>query len=142
MNRQSYISGYYTGTNGVNLYYHGWVPAEPRALMVLIHGAGEHSGRYSHIGEECLLHQIAFIAPDLRGFGQSGGSRGHINRFHEYLDDLQILITLLQSQYPAVPLFLSGHSLGGLIVIRYGQAYPCKVNGVILSSPALGLRIQ
>lgn len=138
----SFISGYYAGTKGVNLYYRSWIPDDPRALMVLIHGGGEHSGRYSHIGEECIRHQIALIAPDLRGFGQSDGPRGHINRFQDYLDDLEALVTFLKAKYPSTPLFLTGHSLGGLIVIRYGQLYPDKANGMILSSPALGLRIR
>ncbi len=142
MNTESCQSSFYVGTQGINLYYRIWMPEAPRALMILVHGAGEHSGRYSHIGEECLRHQIALITPDLRGFGQSGGPRGHINRFREYLVDLEKLVTLLQAQYPGMPLFLLGHSLGGLIVIRYGQKYPSKVNGVILSSPALGPRIR
>jgi lysophospholipase len=142
MNIESYITGHYSGVQGVNLYYRGWIPADCRALIILIHGAGEHSGRYSHVGEECLRRQIALIAPDLRGFGQSEGARGHINRFQDYLDDLESLITLLQVRYPSLPLFLLGHSLGGLIVIRYGQQYPGKVNGAVLSSPALGLRIH
>lgn len=142
MNTQYYISGYYTGTQGANLYFQAWLPAEPRALMILIHGSGEHSGFYSHIGEECLRRHFGLIAPDLRGFGKSDGVRGHINHFQEYLDDLETLVRRLQKQYPDVPLFLLGHSLGGLIVIRYAQKYTHPVKGVILSSPVLGIRIR
>lgn len=138
MKRDSCISSYYIGAQGVHIYYRIWIPAEPRGLMVLLHGSGEHSGYYSHIGEESLRHQIGLITPDLRGFGKSEGHRGHINHFEEYLDDLEALIILLQDRYPGLPIFLLGHSLGGLIVIRYGQEYYGKAKGVILSSPVLG----
>jgi lysophospholipase len=137
-----FITGHFWGGDGVNLFYRGWIPKKPRALLILIHGAGEHSGRYSNIGEVCMDHQIALIAPDLRGFGQSEGRRGHVNHFKDYLDDLETLIKLFHVQYESIPLFLLGHSFGGLIVIRYGQIYPHKAKGFILSSPALGLRFR
>ncbi|WP_051302300.1 alpha/beta hydrolase [Salibacterium aidingense] len=137
-----YIDGHFSGTDGVNLFYRGWVPQKPRALLILVHGAGEHSGRYSNIGEACMDHEIALVAPDLRGFGQSKGPRGHVNNFKDYLDDLDTIIELFHAQYEPVPLFLFGHSFGGLIVIRYGQIYPHKAEGFILSSPALGIRFH
>jgi alpha-beta hydrolase superfamily lysophospholipase len=118
------------------------MPPEIRALMILIHGAGEHSGVYSDIGEECMRRQIGLIAPDLRGFGQSDGARGHVNRFQEYLDDLETLVARLEKQFQAVPLFLLGHSLGGVIVIRYAQENFRQLKGVMLSSPALGIRFR
>lgn len=137
-----YIQGHYEGEDGTKLFYRGWLPETPRALMILIHGGGEHSGCYMHIGERCLQQRIAMFAPDLRGFGQSEGLRGHVNHFHEYLSDLNILLRHIRSQYPSIPLFLLGHSIGGLITIRYGQEYPHEVNGVVLSSPALGVSFQ
>ncbi len=137
-----YIDGYFKGAEDVNLFYRGWIPQKPRALLILVHGAGEHSGRYSNIGEVCMDHQIALIAPDLRGFGQSGGARGHVNSFKDYLHDLETLIELFNNQYSSLPLFLFGHSFGGLIVIRYGQLYRHTAEGFILSSPALGIRFR
>jgi alpha-beta hydrolase superfamily lysophospholipase len=142
MNTQCYLSGYYAGTHGVKLYCQEWLPRELQALMILLHGAGEHSGVYSDIGEECLRRHIGLIAPDLRGFGKSDGVRGHIQRFQEYLDDMTALIGRVRKRFPAVPLFLLGHSFGGLIAIRFAQVYPDMVKGVILSSPALGMRIR
>jgi alpha-beta hydrolase superfamily lysophospholipase len=67
MNTQCYMNGYYAGAQGANLYFQGWLPAEIRALIILLHGSGEHSGFYSHIGEECLRRHVGLIAPDLRG---------------------------------------------------------------------------
>lgn len=137
-----YISGHVSGYDGVNLFYRGWIPQEPRGFLILIHGAGEHSGRYSHIGEICMEHDLGVLAPDLRGFGKSGGPRGHVNKFTDYLDDLNQLIESFQAQYHSAPLFIFGHSLGGLIAIRYGQIYPHKAKGFILSSPALQIRFR
>ncbi|SFB22132.1 Lysophospholipase, alpha-beta hydrolase superfamily [Lentibacillus halodurans] len=136
------FSSHFKASDGVRLFYRGWIPENPRALLILVHGAGEHSGRYANIGEACMEHQIALIAPDLRGFGQSEGARGHVNHFKDYIDDLKNLIELLHCQYQFIPLFLFGHSLGGLIVIRYGQIHSHKANGFVLSSPALGFRIR
>ncbi|WP_156288600.1 alpha/beta hydrolase [Oceanobacillus salinisoli] len=132
--------GHFKSIDHLTLFYRAWFPANPRAVIILIHGAGEHSGRYEYIGECCMDHNITLVAPDLRGFGQSEGHRGHINRFSDYLDDLKVLINTVSKRYPSIPVFLFGHSLGGLVAIRYGQTYPQQVKGFILSSPALGLR--
>lgn len=135
-------SGYFPGADGVRLFYRGWICERPKALVILIHGAGEHSGRYAHIGEICMQNGIALAAPDLRGFGRSEGPRGHVNSFREYLNDLEIFLQWWEKRFPSVPRFLMGHSFGGLIVIRHGQTFSRKVHGVILSSPALGLRFR
>jgi lysophospholipase len=135
------IGEYSSRIQEIELYYRSWIPVSPKGLVLLIHGAGEHSGGYSHIGTECVNRQIGFMAPDLRGFGKSGGQRGHIYRFKEYLDDLDQLIIQLQTRYRGLPIFLCGHSLGGLIAIRFAQQFCDKATGVILSSPALGFRI-
>lgn len=126
----------------IQLHCRTWIPSNPQGLVIFIHGAGEHSGHYSHVGVECLNRGIGFIAPDLRGFGKSGGSRGHIFQFQDYLNDLDSLVEQFRKQYPGKPVYLFGHSLGGLIVIRYMQQFPNRADGVILSSPVLGLRLK
>ncbi|MBP1155619.1 MULTISPECIES: alpha/beta fold hydrolase [unclassified Paenibacillus] len=123
----------------LTLYCRTWIPIHAKALLIFLHGAGQHSGHYSHVGTECLKRRIALAAPDLRGFGRSGGKRGHIHRFQDYLDDLDELVTRLQSQYSGLPIYLFGHSLGGLIAVRYVQHFADKIAGVLLSSPALGI---
>ncbi|MDF2714907.1 MAG: serine aminopeptidase [Paenibacillus sp.] len=135
------IGEYSNRIQEIELYYRSWIPVSPKGLVLFIHGAGEHSGGYSHIGSECVNRQIGFMAPDLRGFGKSGGQRGHIYRFKEYLDDLDQLIILLQTRYQGLPIYLCGHSLGGLIAIRFAQQFSDKATGVILSSPALGFHL-
>ncbi|UOQ85132.1 alpha/beta hydrolase [Gracilibacillus salinarum] len=135
-------SNHFIETNdGIQLFYQKWVPERVNAVLILVHGAGEHSGKYQAIFEQCLAQDIAVVAPDLRGFGQSEGARGHINTFHDYVEDLHAVVELITSQFEARPVFLFGHSLGGLIVIRYSQLYGYQTNGVILSSPALALRV-
>lgn len=124
------------------LFYRVWMPDTPKGLMILIHGAGEHSGHYSLIGMECLKRKIALITPDLRGFGHSGGQRGHVHKFHDYLHDLHQLVIHTQKQYTRLPVFLGGYSLGGLIAIRYVQFFSFKPAGVILCSPAVGIRYK
>ncbi|MFD2656976.1 alpha/beta hydrolase [Gracilibacillus thailandensis] len=137
-----YSSNYIQSKDGINLFYQTWTPSHPKAVIIIVHGAGEHSGRYQPITAQCVNHEIAVVAPDLRGFGQSDGARGHINTFQEYIDDLHTLVEWVSAQFQHMPIFLFGHSLGGLIVIRYSQIYAYETNGVILSSPALALRFE
>lgn len=104
--------------------------------MVMVHGIGEHSGRYDHIGRFFGSAGLDVIAFDNRGHGQSGGRRGHIDSFDEFLDDVEDLV--IERRQLGVPVVLLGHSLGGLIAATY------VVNGrpppdlLILSAPALG----
>lgn len=130
---------YFAARDKLNLYIRYWLPKAPEALIIFLHGAGEHSAKYSSLGMECLQRQIAFIAPDVRGFGNSHGPRGHIGRFRDYLDDLDHLVSDLQVRYSGLPICLLGHSFGGLIAIRYAQKFCDKLSGIILSSPALDI---
>ncbi|MGM1050514.1 MAG: alpha/beta fold hydrolase [Bacillota bacterium] len=140
------ISTYYLKEeHDFKLNFRSWFPINPRGLMIFIHGAGEDSRRYVDIGTESASRQFAFVAPDLRGFGQSDGQPGHIHRFHTYLDDLDQLIDYFRNQFPNIPLYLIGHSLGALVIIRYVQHFTEtieKLSGVILSSPALGIHTR
>lgn len=129
-----------------DLFFRCWLPtktaSEARAILILIHGAGEHSGYYMDLAPICQQHQLIYVTPDLRGFGQSGGTRGHVNRFDEYLEDLHYLVQRICTWFPDKPVFLAGHSLGGLVVIRYVQEYKTGIRGGIISAPALGLRFH
>lgn len=125
-----------------DLFYRCWIPQDVqqvRAVLVFLHGAGEHSGHYAYLAPVCLQHQMVYVTPDLRGFGQSGGQRGHIQRFEQYLHDLHFLIQRMHQRFPDQPLFLAGHSLGALIVIRYVQQYDVPIRGCIVSAPAFGV---
>lgn len=103
--------------------------------MLLVHGIGEHSGRYEHVGAFMASQGIDTLGFDNRGFGQSGGRRAHVESFDEYLDDIEALLD--ERRRLGVPVVLMGHSLGGLMVATYlvrGRSAP---DLAILSAPAL-----
>ncbi|MFC4402569.1 alpha/beta hydrolase [Gracilibacillus xinjiangensis] len=135
-------SNFFQAKDGLQLFYQTWVPSKPKAVIIIIHGAGEHSGKYRPFSEQCMKQDIAVVGFDLRGFGQSEGARGHINTFQEYIDDLHKLMEWVSTRFDGLPIFLFGHSLGGLVVIRYSQIYANETKGVILSAPALALRYK
>lgn len=111
----------------------------PRRTLVIVHGAGEHSQRYEHWARLLAQHHWRVISLDHRGYGLSGGLPGHVDRFDQYLADLdQVYETL---QLPPETVFF-GHSLGGLIATRYAQTRPEALAGLVLSCPLLGLQLR
>ena len=126
------------GVGGVRLFARAWPAAQPVASVVIVHGVGEHSGRYERLAQELTRAGIAVFAYDHRGHGRSGGRRGHINRFDDYLDDLDRVAAWARG-HGSRPLFLIGHSLGGLITLHAAARAPALADGIILSSPACGL---
>jgi alpha-beta hydrolase superfamily lysophospholipase len=113
-----------------------WPARRPvRAALLLVHGLGEHSGRYEHVGSFLAERGIDVLGFDNRGFGHSGGRRGHVDRFEDYLDDVEDL--LAERRRLSLPVVLFGHSLGGLIVARYLVEHRCRPDLAVLSSPAL-----
>ncbi len=94
-------------------------PKKTRAVMSLVHGFGEHCGRYSDMAEALSAAGIATIALDLRGHGKSDGKRGVVRDYTEYFDDLNQLLDTTRREYPGVPHILYGHSMGGGLVLNY-----------------------
>lgn len=131
-------TGNFTADNGVTVFYR-YRRAEPeRARLVLSHGLGEHSGRYAHVMDRLAGQGISVWAIDHQGHGQSGGSRGHIDRFDQYLKDLKQVADMAKKEKPeGMKCFLLGHSMGGLIVLRFAEVFKDAVDGVIASSPGL-----
>jgi alpha-beta hydrolase superfamily lysophospholipase len=112
-------------------------PRKAKAVLVIAHGIGEHSGRYAHVADYFTKRNLAVWACDLRGHGKSGGKRGHVDNFDDYLADLGQMIRIAKDHSPGVKTFLLGHSLGGLIAPLYAEKYPSDLNGIIASGPAL-----
>jgi lysophospholipase len=128
-------------TDGAQLFLCRHEPRAARARVMLVHGYSEHSGRYERIIELLVDRGLSVAAGDLRGHGLSHGRRGHITRFEHYLDDLQTMLAHLREQNgDALPLFLLGHSLGGLIAACHVQARPHSVDGLVLVAPFVGLK--
>lgn len=122
-------------SDGLTQLRRHWPAEQPRAALLLVHGIGEHSGRYEHVGAFLAAHGIDTLAFDNRGFGQSGGRRAWVSSFDDYVADVEHL--LAERRTLGVPLILMGHSLGGLIVSTYLVSRRPQPDLAILSAPAL-----
>ena len=143
MNTLAETTGNFAGSDGVDIFYRHFQAESERANLVIAHGLGEHSGRYGNVIERMLPMGISVWAADHRGHGQSGGKRGHVLNFMQYLIDLRVLLE--KARKDAVDdgkCFLLGHSMGGLIAIYFARRFPELVDGVVASSPALGMIIE
>jgi alpha-beta hydrolase superfamily lysophospholipase len=126
--------------DGLALYLQGWRPDEKcRAAVAIVHGINEHGGRYARLAGDLNRQGVAVYALDLRGHGRSEGERAWIVSFDQFLDDVETLLRLVREKEPNVPVFLFGHSLGGLIVTWAALNRPLDARGLILSSPALSV---
>lgn len=136
---QSHGSMTFEGVGGVSLFRQVWRPAGAvRAVLINIHGLGDHSGLYPTLVEHCQRRGITVHAMDVRGNGRSGGQRAYVERWDEFREDLRRLVELVRAEEAGRPLFLLGNSLGGLIVLEYALHYPGGLRGVIAASPPLG----
>lgn len=129
-----------TTHDGLNQLRRRWVPVgAPRAALLLVHGIGEHSGRYEHVGATFAEAGIDVLAFDQRGFGATEGRRAHVKAFDHFLDDLEPL--LADRRALGVPVILMGHSLGGLISTTYLMSGRPQADLAVLSSPALAAEL-
>ena len=129
---------------GITFFLRGWEPEDgkPKALVVLVHGLGEHTARYAHVGKALTGAGYALAGFDLRGHGRSGGRRGHASSLDAYMHDIRQFFSLMEQRYPNIPRFLYGHSLGGLLVLAYAIQYGAGLKGVIATGPALRSSLQ
>jgi alpha-beta hydrolase superfamily lysophospholipase len=128
----------FSGFGGLELYYQRWRPGgEPKAALAVVHGFGEHSGRYGNVVDWFVPKGYAVYAFDLRGHGRSPGPRGYVNRWAEFRGDVKSFLELVHEQEPGQAVFLLGHSVGGLIVLEYVLHHPEGLAGVIASGPVL-----
>ena len=136
---QAHQEGWFTGHGELALFRQVWrAPGVPRAVLINLHGLGDHSGLYPALAEHFPPRGIALHAMDLRGNGRSQGQRAYVERWEEYREDLARFVALVREEEPGRPLFLLGNSLGGLIVLDYALVSPQGLRGVIAASPALG----
>jgi acylglycerol lipase len=129
--------GILLGEDNVRIYYQKWLVNEPNGVVVISHGLGEHSDRYSNIIDALRGRGISFYALDHRGHGRSGSKRGHVDQYIKYIKDLRKLVKIARRENGSTPIFLLGHSMGGLIAAKYGITYPEDIDRLILSAPAL-----
>lgn len=132
-------TGSFTGAAGLRLFRQCWRPeADARAVVINLHGLGDHSGLYPVLVDHLVARGIVVHAPDLRGNGRSPGQRAYVSRWDEFREDVRCLVEVVRAEEPGLPLFLLGNSLGGLIVLDYALHHPEGIRGVIAASPPLG----
>ncbi len=134
-----YESGWENKEN-LKFYVRNWVPDnKPKAVVVLVHGHGEHIGRYDHVGQAFTRAGYTLTAFDLRGHGRSGGPRGHTPNYEALMDDITDFLALVTARFPMLPVFLYGHSTGGNLVLNFALRRKPDVVGVIATDPWLKL---
>lgn len=136
-----HTEGHLHGAEGRNLYWQSWLPevGDPKAVVVIAHGASEHGGRYRYVVERLVGEGFAVYAIDHRGHGRSDGTRGQVDRMDHLVSDLDQLVAQARAAHPGVKLFLLGHSMGGTIATAYGLAHQDKLDGLALSAPLAAL---
>jgi len=135
-----HYEGTLVGHGGMELFYQRWRPPTSlgvKAVLALVHGYGEHSGRYLNVAEWFVPKGYAVHAFDLRGCGRSPGQRGYVSSFADYRSDLQAFLSFVQQTEPDRPVFLVGHSQGGLLVLNYVLHRPPELAGIVASGPLL-----
>lgn len=138
------VQGSLPGVGGVELFWQGWLPrgdtgepVEPAGVLLISHGIGEHSGRYGSVVETLLPDGWAVYGLDHRGHGRSGGTRVHVRRYDDLLQDFETFRREIVARHPGLPVFLLGHSLGGQIALAYTLRHQDRLAGLVLSAPAL-----
>lgn len=127
--------------DGLPLRGYLW-PSAGNGLLTIVHGYGEHARRYGEFAGWLAERGWNVAALDLRGHGASGGRRGHIASFQQYLDDLDAFRAVIQREVNAAADAILGHSLGGLIAVRYLEERSTGIEAAVLSSPALELALR
>jgi alpha-beta hydrolase superfamily lysophospholipase len=131
-----------TAKDGHSLFSRIWATPDSKAVIALIHGFGEHSGRYTHVADFFNKNGYSVFALDNRGHGQSGGKRGHAPTYDSYMDDIEVFLNHVATQSAGKPVFLYGHSMGGNLVLNYVIRRQPALKGVIATGPWVQLAFE
>lgn len=138
----SYSEFEWRGPDGIRMFACEWKPPEEiqvKAVIGIVHGMGEHSGRYRHVAEMLIAEGYAVLAYDQSGHGRTEGLRGHAASFEVLLDHVGLLLAEMGRRYPNLPRFLFGHSMGGNVTLNYLLRRKPKLNGAVVTGPWLKL---
>lgn len=136
MNKKISTDGDFKSFDATELYFRKDIPKEPKAIVILVHGLCEHLGRYDYVVKRFNEFGYGVYRFDNRGHGQSGGEKGYIDDFQYFFDDAHVVVEQAKKDFPNLPIFMLGHSMGGFIAAGYGVKYPDSLNGQILSGAA------
>ena len=135
--------GFYFTSHKRQLFGQYWEPQQTKAVVILVHGLGEHSGRYSdYVVPELIDKGFAVISFDHFGHGHSEGKRGHCPNYQSLLDSLKIIFIKAKEVFGEKPTFLYGHSLGGNVVLNYIMRRQPDIKGAVVTSPFLRLAFE
>lgn len=130
----------FPGAGGLQIFYRAWFPDTlPRAAIVISHGFNSHGGYYADIARHLAEKELAVYAIDHRGHGNSEGERFFVRDVSEYVDDLGTLIQLVKTRHPGIPVFVLGHSAGGVVACAYALEHQDELAGLISESFAFRL---
>ena len=125
---------YFQNNKGQSIYYQVWLPeGKVKASLFIVHGLHEHSGRYTHLADYMTNKGYAVYSLDFPGHGKSDGLRSYVDSYDDFIDPMETYLKMIQSWQPEKPIFLMGHSLGGLLAAVYLIDHPDQVNGAVLS---------
>jgi alpha-beta hydrolase superfamily lysophospholipase len=125
----------FEGVKGLNIFFRSWHPSgRPRAVVAICHGVNSHSGEYLWVGEQLQAAGFAVYAVDLRGRGKSDGERFYVDDVDDYVSDVSMLIKLAKSREPGLPVYLLGHSAGGVVSCVYTIDNQAELAGLICES--------
>ena len=125
----------FEGVGGLNIFLRVWKPAGPaRAVVAIVHGFNSHSGQYAWAAEHFTARGLAVYALDLRGRGKSDGERFYVENFGEYVSDVASMVTLCKAREPGLPVFLLGHSAGGVVACLYAIERQAELAGLVCES--------
>jgi alpha-beta hydrolase superfamily lysophospholipase len=130
--------GYFKNQENQSIYFQNWLPDDPpKAVFFIVHGLNEHSGRYDNFSNFFANEGFAVYSMDLIGHGKSDGTRSYVKDFNNYLDDIILYLEKIKQLQPGSPIFLIGHSIGGLIATLLLIDHPEQFAGAVLSGSAV-----
>ena len=133
----------FKGVGGLNIFTRSWRPAtgQPRAVVVIVHGFNSHSGQYTWVAEQFVDSNLAVYALDLRGRGRSDGERFYVETIEDYVNDVATFVRIAKSAEPGLPVFVLGHSAGGVVSCVYTLEHQSEINGLICEDFAYELPV-
>jgi len=135
LQENSAAEGTFQSTGGLNIFFRSWRPtAKPRGVVVVVPGFNSHSGYYGWVADQFVARGLAVYAVDLRGRGKSDGERFYVQQFADYVGDASGLVALAKSREPGLPVFLLGHSAGGVVACTYALEHQAELAGLICES--------
>jgi alpha-beta hydrolase superfamily lysophospholipase len=132
----------FAGVGGLNIFTRSWQPkGKPRAVVVIVPGFNSHSGQYLWVAEQFAARNLAVYALDLRGRGRSDGERFYVDKVEDYVDDVASFVNIAKAENPNLPIYVLGHSAGGVVSSVYALDHQDEINGLICESFAYELPV-